>query len=78
MNQTDTRYTQGRGSNPVSRKNLTGATVNAYVCERGAGIGWTALSGPMTFAAAYRHAEKLEAMNHTGQRIYAAQIGLPA
>ena len=66
-------HTPGRGSNPISRENLTGPTRNAFVFERGAGIGWTELAGPMTFTQACQWASSLEKQNKTGQAIYAAQ-----
>lgn len=68
-------HTRGRGSNPASRQNLTGAVRDAYVYERGAGIGWTELTGPMAYNEASAWAAKLEKHNATGQPIYAATRG---
>jgi hypothetical protein len=59
------KHQRGRGSNSVSRANLTGPARNAFVYERGSGIGWSKLAGPMPFATAYKHAERLERFNNT-------------
>lgn len=64
--------TTGRGSNPKSRRNLTGSPRDAYVFERGAGVEWTVIAGPMTYHAAYKRAQRLEALNHAGGTMYAA------
>lgn len=58
-------HTRGRGSNPASRKNLTGPERIFYVYERGSGIGWSKLTGAMTFRQAYEYAAKLESTNNT-------------
>jgi hypothetical protein len=68
-------HTRGRGSNPASRQNLTGPVRNAFVFERGAGIGWTELAGPMTYNEAAAWAAKLEKHNATGQPMFAATRG---
>ena len=69
------KTTKGRGSNPVSRNNLTGEAVDAFVYERGAGIGWTILAGPMRFSNAAKWAAKLETHNATGKPMFAATRG---
>jgi hypothetical protein len=67
---------RGRGSNPNSRKNLTGPTRDAHVYERGAGIGWSWFAGPMSYREAYALAAKLEATNRSELKpIYAATRG---
>jgi hypothetical protein len=67
---------RGRGSNPASRQNLTGPMRDAFVYERGGGIGWSELAGPMTYHEASAHAAKLEAMNgSTMKPMYAATRG---
>lgn len=68
-------HTRGRGSNPASRQNLTGPKRDAYVFERGAGIGWTELAGPMAYNDAAAWVAKLNKHNATGQPIYAATRG---
>lgn len=69
-------HTRGRGSNPASRQNLTGPMRDAHVYERGAGIGWSWLAGPMTLREATAHATKLEAMNRSETKpMYAATRG---
>jgi hypothetical protein len=66
----------GRGSNPISKQNLKGPFRDAYVYERGAGIGWTKIAGPMTYRQAYDHAAKLEALNKTDTKpLYVATRG---
>lgn len=63
----------GRGKNANSRKNLlAGIPSDAFVWERGAGIGWTCLDGPMPYHKAYAAAARLEEKNATGQQMYAA------
>ena len=68
-------HTAGRGSNPRSKQNLTGAKRNAFVYERGAGIGWSKLAGPMAYHEAYVWAMRLEKYNKTCQPLYAAMMG---
>ena len=45
----------GRGNNPTSRKNLTGAACDAYLYQRYSNTGWSPIIGPTT----YRHASQL-------------------
>lgn len=52
-------YTRGRGSNPRSRKNLTGPIRDTFVFRQEANGTWTKLAGPFSFHVAYRRAEKL-------------------
>lgn len=62
-----------RGKNPNSLKNLlAGIPSDSFVWERGAGIGWTCLDGPMPFHKAYAMANRLEEKNSTGNQMYAA------
>jgi hypothetical protein len=69
-------FGRGRGSNPASRKNLTAPVYDAYVYERGAGIGWAKVFGPMTYRRAYDTAAKLESMNRSACKpMYAAGTG---
>lgn len=73
---TNYRCGGGRGNNATSRKNLTGPMRDAYVYERGAGIGWSKLAGPMPYRQASEHAAKLEAMNASDCKpMYAATRG---
>ena len=48
---------------------------NAYIYERGAGIGWNALAGPMDYHGAAKWVAKLEKHNATGKPIYAVTRG---
>jgi hypothetical protein len=62
-----TTYKRGRGSNPASRNNLKlgASSRNWWVYERGAGIGWSPLFGPMFQREAIEAANTFESLNRT-------------
>lgn len=55
-------HTRGRGSNLVSRANLTGPKRNAVVKELKAGQ-WVTIADGLTYSQAYKRAQTLEADN---------------
>lgn len=72
-----THHTQGRGSNPVSRKNLTGPMRDAYVFSKDGNGTWGALAGPMTLRQAEEWVLRLKAAaGPLGEDMYAASRGL--
>ena len=66
----ETKHTRGRGSNPKSRANLTGPKRDTHVYNRGGGIGWGWLAGPMTARQADAWVKRLEKFNSTGKTLF--------
>lgn len=66
---------RGRGSNPASRKNLTGPKRNWCVMNKGTDGLWHKIEGGMTARFAQAGAARLEALNATDKKpLYVATI----